>query len=114
MDDFPRESPRFWVALCIFGVALILAVVMSVILTVKAHAQEILCEPMPTMVKRLGVAKELIAWSGVTVAPDGSPIELLIFQSSRGTWSLVRIIGPTGCIIGKGNAGTPIENGKGI
>jgi hypothetical protein len=113
MDDFPqKETPRFWVALCIFGVAIILAVVMSVFLTVKAHAQQ-QCPPLESMIDELGKKyQEQIVWQGVAPTPRG-PVEVMLFQSPKGTWTIIQVVGITACPLGAGTDATPIETGKG-
>lgn len=115
MDDFPeKEPPRFWIAFTILCTALALCFGMLVYTSTEVHAQNVLCEPMPQMVNRLGVAKELVVWGGVAQGPEGTPIEIILFQSNRGSWSLIRVASNIGCLIGQGNSGTPIETGKGV
>jgi len=115
MDDFPAERPRFWIAMGLFLVAFALAVVMSVFLTVKAHAQEgQLCAPADVLFRQFeSVVKEHIIWEGTMKVPQGV-LGFVLFQGESGNWTLFTVQ-PDGraCLAAKGEAGTPNEMGKG-
>jgi hypothetical protein len=116
-SDFRRETPRFCIAFSLFSAALAVAVVMSVILTVKAHAQQPpqnLCAPLSQIVPAWREThKEQIVWEGVSPTPNG-PIELVLFQSSTGSWTLFIVQQGIACMRAAGNGGTEIQTGKGV
>jgi len=118
MDDFPKEKPRFWIAMGLLLTAFALAVVMSVFLTVKAHAQEPqpgpICAPMVHLIPAWQeVHQERVIWEGTSPTPQG-PIELVLLQSASGTWSLFVVQGGVGCLRAAGNSGTPVATDKGV
>ena len=120
MDDFPAEKPRFWIAMGLLLTAFALAVVMSVFLTVKAHAQEPppangpICAPMAHLIPAWQeVHQERVVWEGTSPTPQG-PIELVLLQSASGTWSLFVVQGGIGCLRAAGNSGTPVATDKGV
>lgn len=118
MDDFPSEKPRFWVAMGLLLTAFALAVVMSVFLTVKAHAQEedgMLCAPADVLFRQFeSVVKEHIIWEGTMKVPQGA-LQFVLFQGENGNWTLFTVQ-PDGraCLAAKGEAGTPNDLGKGV
>jgi hypothetical protein len=114
MDDFPRaEPPRFWIAFSILCITFALAFVMLVFNSVKADAQQQNCVPLERLITDLGEKfKERIEWQGVVNSPQG-PIETMLFQSKKGTWTFVTVRGVTACILAAGESGTPIgETGE--
>ena len=115
MDEkLPDEKPaRAWLWYFIAMVALIgVALVMLGTGTAKAQPQpQIRCGPIRAVVDLLAVSQERVMWSGVV---EQGTAEILLFQSPRETWSLVTVQKGIGCIVEKGNAGTPIEQGKGV
>ena len=115
MDDFPAEPRRFWIALGLLLVTFAIAVVMSVFLTVKAHAQDgTLCAPADVLFHQFAsVVKEHIIWEGTMTTPQGV-LEFVLFQGETGNWTLFTVQ-PDGraCLAAKGEAGTPNEMGKG-
>jgi len=109
----PATTPRFWIAFTILCLTFVVAFVMAVFSSteVKAQERQVRCGPIRTVVDLLAVSKERVMWSGVTAQ---GAAELLLFQSPRETWSMVTVQNGIGCIVETGNAGTPIENGKGV
>jgi hypothetical protein len=117
--DLPRESPRFWVALGIFAVAFAIAVVMSVVLTVKAHAQEKpLCGPAEILLRQFSeIHKERVIWEGVVPQENGA-IELILMQGEKNTWTLFSLQGSVNgliaCIVASGRDANPSLADKGV
>lgn len=114
-DDFPKEFPRVWVAAGIFLAAIILAFVMVVFTSIRAHAQaQPLCAPasqiIPAWQKRL---KESPIWEGVAPTEQG-PVEFVLTQNPAGNWSLFTIRQGIACLVGAGKDGNPNELGKGV
>lgn len=109
MDDLPdREPPRFWIAVSIFVVALALTVFMLVYNTVRAEAQQ-QCPPLSALVEELGTKYgERIVWEGTAPTPQGA-FEIMMFQSPKGTWTIVQVQGTQACMFAAGKDGTPIE-----
>lgn len=114
MDDFPPEPRRFWVAMGLLLTAFALAVVMSVFLTVKAHAQDkTICLPAADLFPQFAaVVKEKIIWEGSMPVPQGV-LQFVLFQSEKGTWTLFVVQDGIACMRARGEAGTPNELGKG-
>lgn len=114
MDDLPeRETPRVWIAAGIFLAAITLAFVMLVYNSIQAHAQQVQCAPIRSVVDMLAVSKERVLWGGVTKTAQGVS-EILLFQSPQETWTLVTVQNGIGCIVAEGRDGTPIETGRGV
>ena len=70
-------------------IAFTLAVVMSVFLTVKAHAQEHpICAPANDLFPQFSaVVKEKVIWEGSMTIPQGV-LQFVLFQSEKGIWTL--------------------------
>ncbi len=114
MDDFPSEKPRFWIALGLLLVTFALAVVMSVFLTVKSHAQGLICAPADVLFRQFAdVVKEKIIWEG-TMPVEQGVLQFVLFQSEKGTWTLFVVQNGVACMRARGEAGTPNELGKGM
>lgn len=116
MDDFPRETPRFWIAFGILCVAAAFCAIMAA--TTQAHAQEVdlpICGPGDAIIRQIKeVKKQRTAWEGVITLPGAPPAEAILTQDRKGNWSLF-VVGPQGtCLIWIGEGGTaPIETGDG-
>jgi hypothetical protein len=97
----------------VYAVAFAIAVAACFYLVPRAYAQQQNCVPLETLVTDLGEKfKERIAWQGVVNSPQG-PIETMLFQSKKGTWTFVTVRGVTACILAAGESGTPIgETGE--
>src|SRR5688500_5923953 len=107
MSDLPdKEPPRFWVAFGILCITFALSVVMSVYLIVRAEAQEQpLCGPAEILLRQFSeIHKEKPVWEGV-VPQDTGPVEVLLLQSAKSTWTLFTIRGGIACIIASGRDG---------
>ena len=117
MDErLPDEKPaRAWLWYFIAMVALIgVALVMLGTGTAKAQAPQNLCAPLSQIVPAWrDTHKEQIVWEGVSPTPNG-PVELILFQSEKGTWTLFIVQGGLACMRAAGNAGSPIQTGKGV
>jgi len=116
MDDLPeKEPPRVWIAAGIFLAALTLAFVMLVYTSINAHAQQQRCTSLSTLIEDLGTKlQQRIVWEGTIPTPSGTPVEAMLFQSPKGTWTLIAVQGVTACLMAAGANATPIETGKGV
>lgn len=112
------DDKRAWFAYFAAGAGLIaLALLALLLMTPQAHAQapqQPICAPMSQLVPAWQeVHSERIVWEGVTATPSG-PIELVLFQSEKGTWSLFVVQGGIACLRAAGQSGTAIQTGKGV
>lgn len=114
-DDFPKEPPRFWIAVSIFVATLALIVFMLVYTTVRAHAQEQpLCAPAEILLRQFSeIHKEQPVWEGV-VPQETGPIEVILLQGAKNTWTLFTVRGGIACIIASGRDATPVLTDKGV
>lgn len=106
-DDFPpATTPRFWIAFSILCIAFASWVIVA---TCRTAAAQELCFPLPSLIDELGKKfGEVIVWEGAA-----ENVETMLFQSPKETWTLVRVQGGNGCIIGAGKHGTPVgETGE--
>jgi hypothetical protein len=81
-------------------------------MTIRAEAQQ-QCGPFESVIEGLAVAHEVIVWEGTMPTAQG-PVEVVMFQSAKGSWTLVAKSGTTACLMAMGNAGTPLETGRGV
>lgn len=112
MDDFPQKPPLFWRCL---GAGLVILALAMLFYTSRAEAQPA-CEPLAKVIDDLGSKfEEVIAWEG-TAVPRGSnpPAQVLLFQSPKGTWTLLAVHGVTACLMAVGTDAAPLETGKGV
>lgn len=87
---------------------------MLVYTTVRAEAQPA-CEPLAKVIDDLGSKfQEQIVWEGTAVPRGGPPAQVLLFQSPKGTWTLLAVHGVTACLMAVGTDATPLETGKGV
>jgi hypothetical protein len=115
MEDFPEAEPkRFWIALGIFGLALIVATVMLVYTTITAEAQDqAICAPADILFKQFeAVVKEKIIWEG-TMPVEQGVLQFVLFQNEKGNWTLFVVQEGIACLRARGEAGTPNDLGKG-
>jgi len=116
MEDLPEAEPkRFWIALGIFGIALIVATVMLVYTTITADAQEQpLCAPAEILLRQFSeIHKERPIWEGV-VPQETGPIEIILMQGEKNTWTMFTIRGGIACIIASGQDANPSLADKGV
>ena len=86
----------------------------ALLLSTPAMAQQ-QCIPVATLVDDLGERyDEQIVWQGVVAAPNGGRVEIMLFQSAKGSFTIAAVQGITACILSTGQDATPIETGKGI
>jgi hypothetical protein len=115
MDDLPeKESPRVWIAAGIFLAAITLAFFMLVYTHVRAEAQERqVCGPAEILLRQFSeIHKERPVWEG-TVHSETGPVEVILLQGDKNTWTLFAIQGATACILASGKDATPIAD-KGV
>jgi hypothetical protein len=115
MDDFPpREPPRFWIALGIFASLIAVALVMLTVMTIRVEAQEQqFCGPAEILLRQFSeIHKERPVWEG-TVPSETGPVEVILLQGDKNTWTLFAIQGATACILASGKDATPIAD-KGV
>lgn len=114
MDDFPKETPRFWAAVSVFVAALTLVVIMLVYTSTQAHAQQMLCAPADVFIKQMvEVKKQRPVWEGTVPLPENQVAEALIMQSEK-EWSFFVIHQGQACLMAAGiDANPPIETGDG-
>lgn len=116
MDDLPeRETPRVWIAAGIFLAAITLAFVMLIYNSIRAEAQEQpLCAPANILIPQFAeIHKERPVWGGIIPLQQG-PVEAILLQSARNTWTFLTIRGGVACIVAAGKDATPVETGKGV
>jgi hypothetical protein len=115
MDDFPKEFPRVWVAAGIFLAAITLAFFMLVYTSIQAHAQQQKCAALSATIEDLGSKLgQRIVWEGTIPTPSGVPVEAMLFQSPKGSWTMMAVQGVAACFMAAGENGTPIETGRGV
>lgn len=109
MDDKPATAWLWY----LIGIWALIGVALIMLGTGMARAQE-QCPPLEAMIEELGQKyQERIVWQGVAPSPRG-PVEIMLFQSPKGTWSILQVVGITACPIAGGTDATPIETGKGV
>lgn len=116
MDDFPEhEPPRFWIAFSMLVAAVVLAVLMLAYLTTRADAQEQpLCAPAEVLLRQFSeIHKERPIWEGV-VPQETGPIEIILLQGEKNTWTMFTIRGGIACIIASGQDANPSLSDKGV
>lgn len=111
MDEKPAKAWVWYIVglVALFGAALIM------LGTGTAHSQPA-CEPLAKVIDDLGSKfQEQIVWEGIAVSPRGGPpVQALLFQSPKGTWTMIAVQGITACLMAAGTDATPLENGKGV
>lgn len=111
------ESPRrpFLVALGILLTALALSAIMLVYTSIRAEAQQApLCAPASALLSQFAeIHKEQPVWEG-TVPHESGPVEIILMQSAKNTWTLISVRGGIACILAAGSDATPIQTGKGV
>jgi hypothetical protein len=115
MDDLPeKDTPRAWIAAGIFLAAILLAATMLVYNTVRAEAQQQqFCGPAEILLRQFSeIHKERPVWEG-TVHSETGPVEVILLQGDKNTWTLFAIQGDTACILASGKDATPIAD-KGV
>lgn len=120
MNDLPeKDTPRAWIAAGIFLAAILLAAFMVVYTTVTAKAQEQpLCAPAEILLRQFSeIHKERVVWQGV-IPRDTGPIEVLLMQSDKNTWTLFSVEssvnGAVACIVASGRDANPSLADKGV
>jgi hypothetical protein len=120
MDDLPRaEPPRFWIAFSILCITFALCFVMLVFNSVQAHAQATpVCAPAEILLRQFSeIHKERVIWEGV-VPQETGPIELILMQGDKNTWTLFSIQGsvngPIACVVTSGRDANPSLADKGV
>ncbi len=115
MDEFPKDPPRFWIAFSILCFALAVAFVMAVYTSTRVEAQERpLCAPAEIMLRQFSeIHKERPIWEGV-VPKDTGPVEIILMQGDKNTWSLFTIQGGIACLIAAGADANPSLADKGV
>ena len=109
MDENP---PKAWLWYFV-GLGFLIGVALVMLGTGTAKAQQ-QCPPLESMIEELGNKyQEQIVWQGVTPTQRG-PIEVMLFQSPKGTWTILQVVGITACILRAGVDATPIQTGKGV
>lgn len=109
MDDLPEIETPAKAARAVgiaFAIAIILALGAVFYLTPRAHAQPatIRCDKLTTIIDDLGQKfGEVIQWEG-----SKGQAETMLFQSEKGTWSIVQSKDGVACITAFGESGTPI------
>ena len=107
------DDKRAWFAYFAAMAGLIAITLLALfILTPKAQAQP-RCGPFESVIDGLAVAQEVIVWEGTMPTAQG-PVEVVMFQSAKGTWTLVAKSGTTACLMAMGKDGTEIETGRGV
>lgn len=108
MDDKPA-SAWFWYFI---GIWVLIGVALIMLGTGTARAQQPpLCAPLSQLVPAWEkIHNERIVWEGVSPTPQG-PIELVLFQSEEGTWSLFMVQGGIACLRAAGGDATPLDRG---
>lgn len=111
-DDFPQNARPFLVTLSLLLAAFALVTVMLIYTSVKAEAQT-LCAPAKALIEQFAKSHgETPVWGGV-VPSDKGPVEVIILQSEKSTWTLISIRQGIACILTGGtDANPPI--GKGV
>lgn len=116
MPDLPeKEPPVFWITVSIFVAALILAVIMLVYTGIRAEAQEQpRCAPAEALLRQFSeIHKERVIWEGV-VPQETGPIEIVLMQSEKNTWTMFTLRGGIACIIASGKDANPSLADKGV
>lgn len=115
MDDFPQERPRFWIAFSILCVAVAVAIFMVVFTSTRVEAQEQpLCAPAEVLLRQFSeIHKERPIWEGV-VPQETGPIEIILLQGEKNTWTMFTIRGGIACIIASGQDANPSLADKGV
>ena len=110
MNDRPSIS-WFWYMI---GIWALMGVALVMLGTGMARAQqnaEPICAPMSQLAPAWEEHhKERIIWEGVVPTPQG-PVEMVLFQSDKGAWSMFVVQGGVGCLRAAGTDGTPINGG---
>jgi hypothetical protein len=119
MDDLPeKDTPRAWIAFGILLAAVTLAFFMLVYTHVRAEAQEQQhCGPAEILLRQFSeIHKERPVWEG-TVHSETGPVEVILLQGDKNTWTLFSIQGSiqgaVACVIATGKDATPIAD-KGV
>jgi hypothetical protein len=115
MDDLPpATTPRFWIAFSILCIAFVVAYVMAVFTSTRVEAQERqVCGPAEILLRQFSeIHKERPVWEG-TVHSETGPVEVILLQGDKNTWTLFAIQGVTACILASGKDATPIAD-KGV
>lgn len=119
-DDLPPATPpRFWIAFSILCIALAAAFVMVVFTSTRVEAQEQpRCGPAEVLLRQFAeIHKERVVWEGV-VPRDNGPIEVILMQSDKNTWTLFSVEGsvegPIACIVASGRDANPSLADKGV
>lgn len=108
MDEKPAKA---WVWYFI-GMWVLISVALIMLGTGTARAQQP-CPPLEAMIEELGQKyQERIVWQGVAPSPRG-PVEVMLFQSPKGTWTILQVVGITACPIAGGTDATPL-NDRGV
>jgi hypothetical protein len=110
MDDKPATAWLWY----LIGIWALIGVALIMLGTGMARAQERqLCGPAEILLRQFSeVHKERPVWEG-TVHSETGPVEVILLQGDKNTWTLFAIQGATACILASGKDATPIAD-KGV
>jgi hypothetical protein len=118
MDDLPPSiTPRFWIAFGILCITFALAFVMAVYSSVDARAQEHaqICAPAEVLLRQFSEThKKRVIWQGVVPQETGRPIEIVLMQGEKNTWTMFTLTAGVACIVASGKDANPSLADKGI
>ena len=114
MDDLPPAvTPRFWIAFSILCIAFALCVVMATCTQARAQ-QRPLCAPAEILLRQFSeMHKERPIWEG-DMPKAGGPVEFLLLQGAKNTWSLFTIEGGIACLVAAGQDAAPSLDDRGV
>jgi hypothetical protein len=110
MDDKPATAWLWY----LIGIWALIGVALIMLGTGMARAQQQqLCGPAEILLRQFSeIHKERPVWEG-TVHSETGPVEVILLQGDKNTWTLFAIQGDTACILASGKDATPIAD-KGV
>lgn len=103
-----REPAFLWMLIAISTIALLL--LLGVFDRARAQAGPV-CMPLELLVSRVKERfGEDLAWTG-TVRSSIGTAKAMLFQSRKGSWTLVVVQGVVACIVAGGSEGEPLATG---
>lgn len=111
MDEKPARA-WLWYFL---GMWALIGIALIMLGTGTAHTQERpLCAPAEIMLRQFSeIHQERPIWEGV-VPKDTGPVEIILMQGDKNTWSLFTIQGGIACLIAAGTDANPSLSDKGV
>jgi hypothetical protein len=113
MDDEPSSA---WL-IYLIGIWVLAGVAFIVLGTGMARAQEHaqICAPAEVLLRQFSEThKERVIWQGVVPQETGRPIEIVLMQGEKNTWTMFTLTAGVACIVASGNDANPSLADKGI